>query len=115
MIKIKMLSTQNILTKVGPREFQGGHEYEAEDWIAGSFLGRGLAELVEEVDKQTPDIEGKTVAELRVLAEQKGIIGYNGMKKKELQEALGSLLPPDAPFEQISLSGGKTPPEFKRD
>lgn len=115
MKQIKMLATENVATSVGPKSFFEGAEYTVEDWIAATLLGRGLAqECGKEVKVEELDLEGLNVAELKTLARQAGIKGYNSMKKDQLIEALSPVRPPKEPFEAYDLTGGVTPPEFKR-
>ncbi len=56
--------------------------------IAKKGLENPVVKETKEEVKETNDLNGKTVAELKALAKEKGIEGYTTMKKAELIDAL---------------------------
>ena len=133
MKTVLMNSTEQMATSKGPQTLQKGKTYPVEDWIADSMIGRGFASLVVETEVSgeigvvaaaftLDDLLEKNVAELRDLAKAHGIEGWKTLKKAELLDALGALAvspvpdaPPPTPFEPFAITGGETPPEFKRE
>ena len=95
MKKIMMIESESVATSVGAKQFVKGQQYTVEDWVANSLMGRGLATLVKE----------PTLKELRAIAKEKGVVGYNKLSKGELLAAIESTEPPKEPFEPLPLKG----------
>lgn len=110
LIHIVMNADETVQTAKGPVVFKREKDYRVEPWISASLVGRGLASLVDEKQAKKDDIdyESMTVAELRKIASERGVEGYNFLRKKELLEILSTQVvqgvsPAPQSFEHIPL------------
>jgi len=125
LVTIIMDKDEIINTTKGPIRLQAGQTPEVETWMANSLVGRGYAHFPAEVEvKQlTPlpdNLASLTVAELRKLASERGVEGYNLLRKDQLLEALGPPKVTGKPgdsgkFQPIDLipEGTELEPKFK--
>lgn len=92
LIRVVVDKNEWVNTSKGPIHFSAGAVVNVEPWIASTLVGRGYAHFPSREEKLPAlpdDLSSLTVAELRKLACDRSVDGYNLMRKAELLEVLG--------------------------
>ncbi|MGE5627823.1 MAG: Rho termination factor N-terminal domain-containing protein [Solirubrobacterales bacterium] len=91
MYEVKFKDDKKYSGDYGPVIFTEGIAKVENEWLASWFEGRGFEVSKVEQGYVVNDINTMTVEQLKAIAEEKGIEGFDKLKKDELIQAIKSL------------------------